>query len=263
MHGTLERAPVERRRLNGSGKANGHAAPMDADAWAGAITASWQKAVESIIQTGRLLIESKAALRHGEWGRMVCRRLPFGERTAQVLMAIAEHPVLSNPNHAAVLPACWTTLAELAQLPPPDLEALIADRRIRSDMQRKDAAALRHGANWNAKAKAPAWRWWTDPPVRKRWFARLGIDDPGMPEPTDELKRDVAAAERLMEANRILMELEREYADPERLVRLLATAGYGKGADQQPSWVQWFETLRLGMAAAWAEPEPEDVEARQ
>jgi hypothetical protein len=44
-----------------------------ADAFAAKITASWQKAVESILETGRLLIEAKEGpnkLPHGEFGKM-------------------------------------------------------------------------------------------------------------------------------------------------------------------------------------------------
>jgi hypothetical protein len=34
--------------------------------WTSRIAAAWQKGVEAILETGRLLIEAKAALKHGE-----------------------------------------------------------------------------------------------------------------------------------------------------------------------------------------------------
>jgi hypothetical protein len=78
--------------------------------WARKVRAAWQKSVESIIETGRLLIEAKAALPHGGFEIMV-KDLPFGARAAQFLMKVASHPVLSNPKHASLLPASWMTLA--------------------------------------------------------------------------------------------------------------------------------------------------------
>ena len=34
----------------------------------------WQKAVESIIETGKLLVKAKAALPHGQFTNMIARR---------------------------------------------------------------------------------------------------------------------------------------------------------------------------------------------
>jgi hypothetical protein len=47
--------------------------------WAARISAAWQQSVTSIIETGRLLTEAKAALDHGEWLPMVESDLPFSE----------------------------------------------------------------------------------------------------------------------------------------------------------------------------------------
>jgi hypothetical protein len=53
--------------------------------WAGHIAAAWQKSVDSIIETGRLLLAAKAdpEMQHGEWGTMVESDLPFALRTDQ------------------------------------------------------------------------------------------------------------------------------------------------------------------------------------
>jgi len=62
------------------------------------IATAWQNAVDSIIETGRLLIQAKGELKHGEWGKLFQdRRLPFSQRMANDLMKIARDPVLSNP----------------------------------------------------------------------------------------------------------------------------------------------------------------------
>jgi hypothetical protein len=58
----------------------------------------------------------------GEFTVMIKADLPFGDRTAQRLMMVAQHPVLLNPTHVSVLPPHWGTLAELARLPPPQVE---------------------------------------------------------------------------------------------------------------------------------------------
>jgi Protein of unknown function (DUF3102) len=78
------------------------------------ITAAWQKTVANIVETGRLLIEAKDDIGFGGFQEMIRAELPFGARTAQRLMEIAEDRVLSNATHASLLPASWMTLYELA-----------------------------------------------------------------------------------------------------------------------------------------------------
>jgi Protein of unknown function (DUF3102) len=57
--------------------------------WAKRIAAAWQKQVLSIFEVGALLEAAKAELRHGEWMTLVKNELPFGQRTANMLMKIA------------------------------------------------------------------------------------------------------------------------------------------------------------------------------
>ena len=82
-------------KMNGNGKATA----LTVDHFAELITASWRKAVTSIIETGRLLIQAKAKLDHGEFLRMFSNRLvqgsvPFGPRTAEMLMTIARNELI-------------------------------------------------------------------------------------------------------------------------------------------------------------------------
>ena len=114
------------------------------DKYIAEITASWQKAVSSILETGRLLIQAKAELPHGKFGTMIEEKLPFGARTAQMLMVIAGHPVLSNAKCISHLPPHWATLHELAQLPEPRLLALIEDGTVHPELEHAEAAALRN-----------------------------------------------------------------------------------------------------------------------
>jgi hypothetical protein len=106
------------------------------------ITAGWQKISQCIIAVANDLLKAKDELDHGDFEQMVNNKLPFGPRTAQMLMSIAKHPVLVNPKHASLLPASWYTLAILARLKPARLERLIADGTVNADMKREDATAL-------------------------------------------------------------------------------------------------------------------------
>src|SRR5262249_19728146 len=105
------------------------------------IEAAWQKAVGSIIETGRLLNEAKDKVNRGDWLKLV-KHLPFSERTAQMLMAIAANPILSNPNHGSHLPPSWRTLYELTKLPAEVLVAKIEDHTVNSGMERIHAQVI-------------------------------------------------------------------------------------------------------------------------
>lgn len=115
--------------------------------WAEKITTTYGETVQAIVEVGRQLIQAKAELNRGQWGDMTGEAtgkpmIPFGCRTAQRYMAIADNPVLSNPTHGSDLPASWRTLTVLATLDPADLESAIADGIVNPEMQRKDAETL-------------------------------------------------------------------------------------------------------------------------
>jgi hypothetical protein len=110
------------------------------------ITATWRKAAESILETGRILLEAKEGpyrLKHGAFEQMVRTKLPFNESTARKLMAIARHPVLSNRSHVNALPPSYGTLYALAKVPNDRLIAHIRDGTINPKLNRNDVAALR------------------------------------------------------------------------------------------------------------------------
>jgi hypothetical protein len=122
----------------------GQASTVDDDwkFWASQIKTAWQKCVQGIVETGQLLIEARAELEHGRFESMVQLQLPFGPRTAQMLMFIASNPAISKAKHVSHLPAAWGTLHALAHLPPTFIEEKIESGEIHSKMERKDAAAL-------------------------------------------------------------------------------------------------------------------------
>lgn len=116
---------------------------MTAERWAGRITTQLGKSVEAIIEVGRLLVQAKAALDHGEWGRMFADRLvPFNQRSAERLMAIARNKQLSNSTNLSNLPPAVDTLYELSRVEPNQLKAAFKDGKITPAMSRKEVTAL-------------------------------------------------------------------------------------------------------------------------
>ena len=55
-----------------------------------AIAERWRDSVAAIMDIGKLLLGAKTTLSHGEFEPMIKNSLPFGMRTAQRLMTIAE-----------------------------------------------------------------------------------------------------------------------------------------------------------------------------
>lgn len=103
--------------------------------WVRRIHGVWQQSVEAIIETGRLLIQAKAELPHGEFGSMIRKELPFVARTAQMLMAVAADERLRN--RISLLPPSWGALYDITRLDDEALEAKLSDGTINPGMDRK------------------------------------------------------------------------------------------------------------------------------
>jgi hypothetical protein len=120
------------------------------------INKAWQKAVSSIIETGQLLIDAKEGkhkIPHGEFTKLFdskIGKLPFSERTAQCLMQIARHPILSNEAYRPVLPPHCRTLVILSRAPATQLESWLADGIVTAETEQVEAEAL---VNADAKPK--------------------------------------------------------------------------------------------------------------
>jgi hypothetical protein len=144
--------------------------------WATAIRDSWQKSTAGIIETGALLLQAREQLNRDVFNAMW---LPFGRRTAQRLMAIAGHPILSNATHVSRLPPSWGTLYELTKLREEVLLAKIEDGTVNPGMERKDATALLNNPKKPQTASKPdlltAWAAAT-PEVRRVLFDRIGAE---------------------------------------------------------------------------------------
>jgi hypothetical protein len=114
------------------------------ESWRDRIAAEWRKSVEGIINTGKLLIEAKAALAHGEWGKMFLgdERLPFSRVTAFKLMAVGKHGERFVA-HVQHLPHSWGTLYELTKLTDRQWKKAVETGDITPELERDEAVALK------------------------------------------------------------------------------------------------------------------------
>lgn len=113
-----------------------------AEQWAERICTQLGKTVEAIFGVGRLLVESKADLPHGEWLRMFDEGLlPFKKSWAEMFMSIAEKKLL-NSHDRGNLPPVVGTLYELSTVPDAQLRNAFRDGLITPDMKRSQVAAL-------------------------------------------------------------------------------------------------------------------------
>lgn len=118
-------------------------AQPETEKWARLIRASWSRSAEAVIETGRLCIDAKNNLAHGEWMRMADDLLPFGLRTAQRLMDIARDPKLSNTSNLSFLPPHVSSLVELTKLDDDEFAERIKDGTINPDMEARELAQRR------------------------------------------------------------------------------------------------------------------------
>jgi hypothetical protein len=115
--------------------------PRTRTQWAARICAVHHQTVKGVIELGKTLIAAKEVLMHGDFVAMVRTDLPFGPRTAQMLMKIAAHPI-SNAKHVSLLPASWGTVYELTKLPKKALSEALSDGSIHPQMTRGQATKL-------------------------------------------------------------------------------------------------------------------------
>lgn len=105
------------------------------------VSESHQNTVAALIETGRRLHEAKRRVGHGGWLEAL-EKMPFGKRTAQAYMQIADHPDIANAHHGAHLPASWRTLSVLAQLPAGEVTRRIEAGEVTPEISRSVAEQM-------------------------------------------------------------------------------------------------------------------------
>lgn len=155
-----------------------------ATAWAARISACWQASVKAILEVGRLLKAAKDALPHGEFGAMCDTDLPFGTRTAEMLMAIAADPRLTNPKHVSLLPSHWGTLYELTKLTDEQFEKGIETGTITPELERKRVIDAARAIAPGRSEPSDSLDYFPTPPwatraLIERVLPKLGVNDIG------------------------------------------------------------------------------------
>lgn len=122
--------------------------------------ASLRKSHAEAIALGKALLEAKAALPHGEFGRLfsghedpVEGHLPFVHNWACRLMKIANNPALADSQHAVKLPADLEAIYELATMKAAELTAAIEAGKVTPSTTRKEAKEIK--AEFSEAKKEP------------------------------------------------------------------------------------------------------------
>lgn len=102
------------------------------------ILAVWHKGREQILKIGRLLIEAKDKLGHGNFTQMVLEDMPFSPRQAQTFMEIARSPRISNPKNSSLLPVAVETLKAIDKLSDGEYEAALSHGVIRPNVTERE-----------------------------------------------------------------------------------------------------------------------------
>lgn len=135
-----------------------------AQQWANTINRSLGATVETILETGRLLLKAKANLKVKRgWLRMfkdhpepVGDPLRIGRSTAGAYMRIAGNAILANYQHVGNLPFRWGHLDALSALPVAVLKSALAEGRIHPDMTRRQISAMKQRKRPRVRPKTRA-----------------------------------------------------------------------------------------------------------
>lgn len=198
------------------------------ETWAPRLRKGWERfegstrdTVEAALALGRDLIEAKAALPHGQFGRLfadhedaVAKPMPFNWKWANRLMAMARHPVISNSHHGGNLPADINALDMLARLSEAEVEEAIETGRVTRNTTRREVRELVAQQRDQLEAN--------------RVSIRQAMDTP-------EAKADIAAMEE-----RVAKDAERE-RDDSAVLKSLKFHWRRAGQRDRNKFLQWIE----------------------
>ncbi|MDB6016338.1 MAG: hypothetical protein JWR19_827 [Pedosphaera sp.] len=119
--------------------------------WAVQINGHLMAGVEAFIKAGQDLLAAKRQLGHGKFNTLFApKMLRIDQRTAQMLMKISSHPVISKANNYAILPPALNSLYALSAVDELTFNRAIANHEVSPRMTLSEAKSL-------AKALRPSY----------------------------------------------------------------------------------------------------------
>lgn len=115
--------------------------PETVDDYISTIARLYDEAEERFVQIGRHLIDAKARLQHGEWGRLVAQ-LPFSHRTATMLITAAR-AIINKTIEPDRAPKSWANVYLLASMSDEERRLADAHNIIRPDVTRREILEFR------------------------------------------------------------------------------------------------------------------------
>jgi hypothetical protein len=105
------------------------------------ISSKWRESCQKILETAELINEAQGRLTERQFLDLVSQ-LPMTQSTVQKLLAIAKHATLDRSlNH---LPPHWTTIYEISQLTPAQIDQAIKHGVIHPSAERADIVSFRN-----------------------------------------------------------------------------------------------------------------------
>jgi hypothetical protein len=157
----------------------------DVDQWRVRIAAAWQRTVESVVEVGRLINESRDQL--GATYALLETELPFSSTVAAFLSKIAKNPVLSDPANFAKLPSGINTLYHLTFIEEEELRKQIEHGEISPDFTLNEAKALREPKTAQGRSGSAI----TKP--KESNLVEVGVLSVSIPKSLDKFSQDLAA----------------------------------------------------------------------
>lgn len=118
---------------------------LSLDDFTSAIRGSWNKAIESVMETARMVQRAERTLSRKDLNalkqRLEQQRVMSGP-TFSKLAKIAAHPVLSSPENLSLLPPSYATLYELAQHDAYEVEKALQQGKIHAAIKHRDVSSI-------------------------------------------------------------------------------------------------------------------------
>jgi hypothetical protein len=105
------------------------------------IKASWNKAVSSILETAQTLKEAEEQLPRRDFlglKKQLQQNRIMSKSTITKLIKIGSNEVLTAPENMALLPASYSTLYEITQYEPSDIQSALSDGKLSSATLRQE-----------------------------------------------------------------------------------------------------------------------------